>query len=72
MNEPCPDTGASYPANVVTGSRLPAVPAAPFVELAPGWACDVVSPGSERSDRERKLPIYAREHVSHVCSRQAC
>jgi len=25
-----------------------------------------MSPGSERIDRERKLPIYARERVSHV------
>jgi Uma2 family endonuclease len=47
-------------------SRLPAVPPAPFIELAPDWACEVVSPGSERLDRERKLPIYARERVSHV------
>jgi Uma2 family endonuclease len=47
-------------------SRLPAVPQAPFLELAPDWVCEVVSPGSERLDRERKLPIHAREQVSHV------
>lgn len=47
-------------------SRLPAVPATAFLELPPDWACEVVSPGSERIDRERKLPIYARERVSHV------
>jgi Uma2 family endonuclease len=47
-------------------SRLPAVPATPFLELPPDWVCEVVSPGSERIDRERKLPIYARERVSHV------
>jgi Uma2 family endonuclease len=47
-------------------SRLPAVPAAPFIELSPDWACEVISPGTERIDRERKLPIYARERVSHV------
>lgn len=47
-------------------SRLPAVPAAAFLELAPDWACEVISPGSERIDRERKLPIYARERVPHV------
>ena len=47
-------------------SRLPAVPPTSFLELAPDWACEVVSPGSERIDRERKLPIYARERVSHV------
>jgi Uma2 family endonuclease len=47
-------------------SRLPAVPPTPFLELAPDWACEVVSPGSERIDRERKLPIYARERFSRV------
>jgi Uma2 family endonuclease len=47
-------------------SRLPAVPSTPFLELAPDWACEVVSPGSERLDRERKLPLYSRERVSHV------
>jgi Uma2 family endonuclease len=46
--------------------RLPAVPPTAFLELAPDWACEVVSPGGERIDRERKLPIYARERVSHV------
>lgn len=47
-------------------SRLPAVPATAFLQLAPDWACEVISPGSERIDRERKLPIYARERVPHV------
>lgn len=47
-------------------SRLPAVPPTPFLELAPDWTCEVISPGNERIDRERKLPIYARERVSHV------
>jgi Uma2 family endonuclease len=47
-------------------ARLPAVPATAFIELSPDWACEVISPGSERIDRERKLPIYAREHVSHL------
>ncbi len=47
-------------------SRLPAVPQTASLELAPDWACEVISPGSERIDRERKLPIYARERVTHV------
>jgi Uma2 family endonuclease len=47
-------------------SRLSAVPATPFIELPPDWACEVVSPGGERIVRERKLPIYARKRVSHV------
>lgn len=47
-------------------SRLPAVPQTAFLELPPDWACEVISPGSARIDRERKLPIYARERVTHV------
>jgi Uma2 family endonuclease len=47
-------------------SRLPAVPRAAFLEVAPDFACEVLSPGTVRVDRERKLPIYARERVSHV------
>lgn len=47
-------------------SRLPAVPPTAFIELAPDWACEVISPGSARIDREHKLPIYAREGVTHV------
>ena len=47
-------------------SRLPAVPRNAFFELAPDWVCEVLSPGTMRVDREYKLPIYARERVSHV------
>jgi len=46
--------------------RLPAVPKAAFIELSPDWACEVLSPGRVRVDRERKLPIYARERVAHL------
>jgi Uma2 family endonuclease len=28
--------------------------------------CEVVSPGTERLDRAKKMPVYAREQVSHV------
>jgi len=43
--------------------RLPKLPAAAFLSLAPDWVCEVVSPSTERIDRARKLPIYARENV---------
>jgi len=46
--------------------RLPSVPSAPFLTLAPDWACEVLSPGTTRVDRMLKLPIYAREGVGHV------
>jgi Uma2 family endonuclease len=46
--------------------RLPRVPKAAFLTIAPDWACEVVSPSTGRIDRVKKLPIYAREGVSHV------
>ncbi len=46
--------------------RLPVLRDAPFFELAPDWICEVLSPGTARLDRTRKLPIYAREQVRHA------
>ena len=44
--------------------RMPAPPVnAPFYTLAPDWVCEVLSPSSARTDRVRKLPIYAHEGV---------
>jgi Uma2 family endonuclease len=47
-------------------SRLPAIPDAAFLTLAPDWVCEVLSPSTERMDRVTKLTIYAREGVSHA------
>jgi Uma2 family endonuclease len=38
----------------------------PYFTLAPDWACEVLSPSTAKVDRVRKLPIYAREGVTHV------
>lgn len=46
--------------------RMPAIPDAAYFTLAPDWACEVLSPSTERLDRVRKLPVYAREGVRHV------
>jgi Uma2 family endonuclease len=46
--------------------RLPALPATPAFELAPDWACEVISPSTMRFDRSRKMSIYAREKVGHL------
>jgi Uma2 family endonuclease len=46
--------------------RLPSLPAAAFMTLAPDWVCEVVSPATEAIDRGRKLRIYARESVPHA------
>jgi Uma2 family endonuclease len=44
--------------------RLPAVPRAPWLSLAPDWACEVLSPSTARIDRGRKLRIYAEAGVA--------
>ncbi len=46
--------------------HLPAVPHAAYLTVAPDWACEVVSPSTEDVDRAEKMPIYARERVSHL------
>jgi Uma2 family endonuclease len=38
----------------------------PYFTLAPDWACEVLSPKTAMRDRAKKLPIYAREKVTHV------
>jgi Uma2 family endonuclease len=43
--------------------RLTSVPDAAYIELAPDWACEVLSPSTALIDRQRKMPIYARERV---------
>jgi len=45
--------------------RLPELPNAAFMTLAPDWVCEVRWPTTETLDRS-KLRIYAREGVSHA------
>lgn len=44
--------------------RMPKLPETAFFPLAPDWVCEVVSPGSARLDRVRKLPAYAEQGVA--------
>ena len=46
--------------------RMPVLENVPYFEQAPDWVCEVVSPTTARLDRVRKMPIYAREQVSHL------
>jgi Uma2 family endonuclease len=46
--------------------RMPEIPSSPYLTLAPDWVCEVLSPSTEALDRSRKLPLYAREQVSHA------
>jgi Uma2 family endonuclease len=38
----------------------------PFITVVPDWVCEILSPGTLRIDRMKKMPIYAREKVGHV------
>ena len=46
--------------------RLPVLHNVAYFDLAPDWVCEVVSPSTARTDRVRKVPIYAREGVGHL------
>jgi len=46
--------------------RMPAFPDTAAFTLAPDWVCEVLSPATERLDRARKMPAYAREGVGHL------
>ena len=46
--------------------RLPALPETAWFELAPDWVCEILSPGTARTDRAIKMPIYAREGIPHL------
>ena len=45
---------------------MPTIPDEAFFTLAPDWACEVLSPSTERIDRGRKLRIYAEAGVAHA------
>jgi len=45
--------------------RMPVLPNGAWIELAPDWVCEILSPATARFDRVDKLPLYAREGVGH-------
>jgi Uma2 family endonuclease len=47
-------------------ARMPTLPDTAYFTLAPDWICDVLSPSTERLDREEKLPGYAEHGVPYV------
>jgi Uma2 family endonuclease len=46
--------------------RLPTIPDAAALTVAPDWVCEVISPSTEGIDRGRKLAIYSREGVPYA------
>lgn len=47
-----------------TMSTIPSHP--PYFSIRPDWACEVLSPSTERYDRGNKIPSYARAGVAHA------
>jgi Uma2 family endonuclease len=46
--------------------RLPELPDAAYLSLAPDWACEVLSPSTRALDVTDKRAVYHRERVSHL------
>lgn len=47
--------------------RMPSIPTdLAYFELAPDWACEVLSPKTARIDRSDKTEIYAEHRVQHL------
>jgi Uma2 family endonuclease len=46
--------------------RLAAIPDAAWIDLAPDWVCEVLSPATAQTDRSVKLPLYAEQGVGHL------
>jgi Uma2 family endonuclease len=44
--------------------RMPKLPGTAFIELAPDWICEVLSPGNAHFDRGIKMPRYAAAGVT--------
>ena len=45
--------------------RMPDLPETAWFELAPDWACEVLSPSTAQKDRVLKMPKYAHYGVAH-------
>jgi Uma2 family endonuclease len=46
--------------------RLPKMPRTQGITVPPNWLCEVLSPGTARKDRAKKLPLYHKYGVDHV------
>jgi Uma2 family endonuclease len=69
LNEPELHLGSDVCVPDIAGWRrttMDHVANVPYFEIRPDWVCEVLSPSTEKIDRKRKLPIYAREGVGHA------
>lgn len=47
-------------------ARMPVTPKAKAFTLHPDWVCEALSPSTNKLDRLKKLPLYARFGVGHA------
>lgn len=47
-------------------AKMPEVPDVPFLELAPDWVCEILSPSTALLDRTRKMDHYRAAEVRNV------
>lgn len=68
LDEPVLHLGADILVPDLAAWRIERFPGADgaFITCAPDWVCEVLSPRTQRIDRVRKMPIYAREAVGHM------
>ena len=37
-----------------------------WIAVSPDWDCEVLSPGTMRTDKVKKMPLYGRYNVKHM------
>jgi Uma2 family endonuclease len=47
-------------------ARMPARSTEAFIDIAPDWICEILSPSTARFDRVEKMPIYAHHAVPYL------
>lgn len=68
MTEPELHLGADVVVPDIAGWRRERLsePSKAYIETAPDWVCDILSPSTERLDRGPKRRIYAEAGVAHL------
>lgn len=47
-------------------ARLPRLPSTPYIDTAPDWVAEILSPSTQAIDRTDKLTVYAQFGVKHA------
>jgi Uma2 family endonuclease len=47
-------------------ARLPVLPKTSFIQVAPDWVCEILTPSTQSIDRFTKMPAYAAAGVGSL------